>query len=173
MQTDASYVDHPHTQVRCTHDRGMGVFAVAPIAAGETVAWYDGPLLPDDWYGWDTEEAELWLSHAIQVGPETWVACSGNAKLLNHSCEPNCGIKNFTRICAMRDIAAGEELTWDYEMTERSDWWEIACLCGTPSCRKYVGKGLSITALQEKYPERYSAWLDGDAYTEDIVCIKS
>ena len=33
---------------------------------------------------------------------------------LNHSCEPNVGVQGQIVFVAMRDVAAGEELTLDY-----------------------------------------------------------
>jgi hypothetical protein len=38
----------------------------------------------------------------------------------------------------MRPIKKDEELTYDYEMTEDSDW-RMKCECGSPICRKMIG----------------------------------
>ena len=43
----------------------------------------------------------------------------------------------------MRNIKAGEELTWDYAMTEASDA-RIECLCGAPNCRGIIGSFLYL-----------------------------
>ena len=40
---------------------------------------------------------------------------------LNHSCEPNLGLQGQIAFVAMRDIAADEELTFDYAMTDDED----------------------------------------------------
>ena len=37
---------------------------------------------------------------------------------VNHSCEPNCGIRNACGLVALRDIKDGEEITYDYCMTD-------------------------------------------------------
>lgn len=56
-------------------------------------------------------------------------------KYLNHACDPNLAI-DLDAMCftARRDIAAGEELTFNYLTTE----WEMAsefdCLCGSDRC---------------------------------------
>jgi len=78
---------------------------------------------------------------------------------MNHSCEPNCGIKNLFSIVAMQDIQKGEELTLDYDMVEDSDW-RMECLCGSPICRKIIGSfGLVPKNIREKYKGYISEWL--------------
>jgi len=50
---------------------------------------------------------------------------------LNHSCEPNTGFAgNDPVLYALRDIAAGEELAWDYSTSISEKGWSLACLCG-------------------------------------------
>lgn len=59
----------------------------------------------------------------------------------------------------MRDIHVGEELTWDYDMTEDSDW-RMECRCGTPSCRKRIGSFASLPqSIREGYEGYISDWL--------------
>lgn len=78
---------------------------------------------------------------------------------MNHSCEPNCGIKNLFSIVAMQDIQKGEELTWDYDIVEDSDW-RMECLCGSPICKKIIGSfGLVPKNIREKYKGYISEWL--------------
>lgn len=62
------------------------------------------------------------------------------ARLINHSCEPNCealNIRGRVWIVALRDIPAGEELSFDYGYV-----WEMhedhPCRCGKPSCVGYI-----------------------------------
>ena len=66
------------------------------------------------------------------------------ASRLCHSCDPNCATvvvahEGRYRICvyALRDIARGEELTFDYSsVTESEEEFKAAiCLCGTSACR--------------------------------------
>ena len=63
--------------------------------------------------------------------------------MLNHSCEPSCGLVGASVLVAMRDIEVGEELTFDYATCDSSDYDEFECLCGEPTCRGVVtGPGL-------------------------------
>ena len=57
---------------------------------------------------------------------------------MNHSCEPNCGFLGNVILVTIRDIAAGEELTFDYAMSDGCDYDEFECRCGQPSCRGKV-----------------------------------
>lgn len=63
-----------------------------------------------------------------------------NCPLLNHSCEPNCANyfkNNAWTFVALRDIKAGEEITWDYQTyeCEFSNNAELLCKCGSKKCK--------------------------------------
>ena len=61
---------------------------------------------------------------------------------------------------AMRDIAPGEELSFDYAMCDASDYDEFRCLCGEPTCREIVtGSDWRDPVLQEKYAGWFSPYL--------------
>uniref|UniRef100_A0AAV1TT95 CMGC/CDK protein kinase n=1 Tax=Peronospora matthiolae TaxID=2874970 RepID=A0AAV1TT95_9STRA len=66
-------------------------------------------------------------------------------RFVNHSCEPNCKtekwtVKGETRIAviALRDIDAGEELTFDYQWKALGSR-QIKCFCGMPTCKGVIG----------------------------------
>ena len=62
------------------------------------------------------------------------------ARLINHSCEPNCRseiIRGHIWIIARRDIAPGEELTFDYGYSV-TEWKKHRCLCGSPKCVGHI-----------------------------------
>ena len=79
--------------------------------------------------------------HSFQVGIDKHIIIDGPIQLINHSCEPNCGVflrqgMDALEIHALRDLEPGEELFTDYATFE----YEIKhfpgrCLCGTASCR--------------------------------------
>lgn len=80
--------------------------------------------------------------------------------LLNHSCEPNCGLLGQMLLVAMRDITPGEELCFDYAMCDASDYDEFRCLCGQPACRGIVtGSDWRDPVLQERYAGWFSPYL--------------
>jgi uncharacterized protein len=60
---------------------------------------------------------------------------------INHSCDPNAEVEagledgGWARIVAIRPIAAGDELTYDYGFTA-----DVAepCACGARHCRGFI-----------------------------------
>jgi uncharacterized protein len=59
------------------------------------------------------------------------------AMFLNHSCDPNCEtgeVRGRVWIKAIRNIAPGEELTYDYNLYD-GDEDEAVCNCGAATCR--------------------------------------
>jgi SET domain-containing protein len=133
---------------------GNGVFATEAIAKGERVIRYKGKLRTHDEvdavYAEAADNGHTFLftlndKYVIDANVE------GNvARWINHSCNPNCeavyeesdsGKKRKDRIYieAMRDIAAGEELSYNYGITlvdahtakQKAIW---ACRCGAPKC---------------------------------------
>ncbi len=67
-----------------------------------------------------------------------WIDPVPPFKFLNHSCEPNAGIRGKIRLYAMRDIKPNEELTIDYSSVEADPRWEMKCNCGSKKCRKKI-----------------------------------
>lgn len=54
---------------------------------------------------------------------------------LNHSCEPNAYINTAERtVCALREIAPGEEITFNYLTTESEMAVPFDCCCGSANC---------------------------------------
>jgi len=135
-------------QVRKSGVHGKGVFAVVPIAAGETVIEYTGEII-----SWQEalrrhphDPAQPNHTFYFHIDDEHVIdgAVTGNAaRWINHACDTNCeadedGGRVFIR--ALRDIAPGEELFYDYglvideRMTAKLKK-EFACFCGSPRCR--------------------------------------
>lgn len=84
---------------------GYGLFANVPIAKGAYIGEYRGtPVKQDGTY-------VLWL----EDDDGTWSGIDGDSDLrfANHSSSPN-AYMDGARLYALRDIAPGEEITWDY-----------------------------------------------------------
>ena len=78
---------------------------------------------------------DLNLRHDLD-GSAEW----NTARLINHSCAPNCRsetVRGHIWIIAAREIAAGEELTFDYGYRWR-DWPNHPCRCGTARCVGFI-----------------------------------
>lgn len=150
----------PKTVVQESPIHGRGLFAAAPIAKGEIVAIKGG-------YIFDTETlrevesrlgpAHIFVADGFCIGPVAAHEREGGMIFSNHSCEPNIGIQGQIVFVAMRNIQVGEELTHDWATTDDATY-EMACHCGTPSCRGVVtGQDWRRKDLQEKY-RGYIAW---------------
>jgi hypothetical protein len=140
--------------------KGRGVFAVDPIAAGDTVAGFGGYMVSKDEF-----EAlpALRVMHSIQMTDDLYLVGpheTEDADLVNHSCEPNCGLLGATILIAMRDIEPGEEITFDYATCDGSAYDEFECACGTAFCRgKITGRDWLLPDLQRRYRGWFSPYL--------------
>ncbi len=78
---------------------------------------------------------------------------------INHSCEPNCGLRGDIVFIAIRDIKKDEELTIDYAMVDNEDY-KIECTCDSSDCRKTItGFDWKIMRIQEKYGDYFAPYL--------------
>src|SRR5262249_36696689 len=83
-----------------------------------------------------------------------------NKLFINHSCEPNLGIRGQLTFVARRPIKAGEELTYDWAMEENSPA-ATRCACGARRCRRRLtGRAWAIRALQHRYRGSFAAYLE-------------
>ena len=103
---------------------GNIVRAAVPINAGEVVFYLAGEIVG------------LPTKYTIQLDADRHVLNDGSDwDLMNHGCEPNVRIDVQSReMIAARDIAPGEELTFNYNTTEWSMTSPFACGCGSPKC---------------------------------------
>jgi hypothetical protein len=71
---------------------------------------------------------------------------------LNHSCEPTLGWGDDATLVAVRDVAAGEELTVDYATAIDDPEFVMMCHCETYRCRQVIeGTDWRIPQLQLRY----------------------
>lgn len=77
-------------------------------------------------------------SFNLQIGQDQYLYLDEPYRLINHSCDPSCGVTPGLDLVALRDIRKGEELTYDYSTTMLENSWTMQCSCGSPRCRKEV-----------------------------------
>lgn len=159
----ASYIS-PKVKNKFSEAAGRGLFAIEKIQKGEIVADFTNGIGE---YVDSKKADELFkkgYDHMIQVDDDLFFAAVKksnfeDADYINHSCNPNCGIKDKLKIVAMRDIQSGEEITIDYAMMESSDY-DFQCNCGFANCRKTItGDDWKIKELQQKYNGYFSDYL--------------
>jgi hypothetical protein len=150
----------PKVEKRESRIEGRGLFAKEPIGAGEVVVVKGGYVLTTaqrDRIGKTLGPAEIQITEDLFIGPVSKRQREGGMMHLNHSCEPNLGLQGQIVYVALRDIAAEEELTFDYAMTD-DEPVEMECRCGTPSCRRRItGRDWQKPEVQAKY-DGYFSW---------------
>lgn len=115
-------------ELRSAGGKGEGVFATRFFRLGETVM-----------VGRIDRELDHNHPHASQVSEHRFVLHGGLIPKVNHSCEPNCGIRLNSSgahdLVAREPIAADQEITFDYAMRNYSVEYLPACRCGSRHCR--------------------------------------
>ncbi len=139
---------NPFFEVHASRIAGQGAFALQRIRKGTRLIEYVGERISqneaDRRYDDTVQEHPRVLLFTVDAHTVIDAGVGGNeARFINHSCEPNC--RSETRrgrvhIWTIRDIARGEELTYDYNLTrdgieEAEALSRYACNCGAPSCR--------------------------------------
>ena len=153
----------PKTEVRESKIHGRGLFAMSDIAKDEIVAVKGGHIV--DRKTLREKITPVLGPVEIQVDDHLFIAPITNEErelsmlYLNHSCNPNLGMRGEITFVAMRDIRDGEELTHDWAMTDDDDYC-VECNCGTLDCRKTLtGKDWRRPDLQKRYVGYFSAYL--------------
>lgn len=112
--------------------KGDGVVATRDFTLGETVL-----------IGFLLETSTQNDSHATQLGPTRWGRHGGLGQSVNHSCDPNCGVRlnesGAFDLVARRSIRTGEEVTIDYAMRNFTiEHFPAVCLCRAAACRESI-----------------------------------
>ena len=122
--------------VRSSSIHAAGCYTSQPIKKGTPIIEYDGPRFSKDEA--DVRYQDRIVTYLFSSGVNGEVIDGfGTAMFINHCCEPNCETENndgHIWIVATRDIAAGEELTYEYNLHD-SDDEGADCYCGTKQCR--------------------------------------
>ena len=123
---------------------GDGVYATRSFKQGQKIGRVFGEVVGGE------EGSE----YAIDLGDDRLLEPGAPFRYLNHSCDPNCELLNYTPddapphdyevyVKAMRDIASGEQLTIDYAWAADV---AIRCGCQSVSCRGWI---VSVDQLPE------------------------
>ena len=157
----ASYLS-PKTRIARSPIHGRGLFASKAVRKGEIVAIKGGHVLDRRTLRRVRRriaESYVQIDDEFYIGAVTGREVRGNKMFLNHSCEPNVGIRGQITFIALRGIKAGEELTYDWAMEENSPT-RVRCGCHARRCRKILtGRDWRIPRLQRKYRGYFSAYL--------------
>ena len=144
----------PLLEFRPSPIQGLGAFAAAPICAGKLMLEYVGEKITKTE---SVRRCEAGNTFIFELDDE-WDIDGGvgwnPARFLNHSCAPNCDAENIEGqiwIVARREIACGEELTFNYGY-DWEDHREHPCRCGAPDCVGYIVAEEFFPRLREGKP---------------------
>ena len=150
----------PKAQMRITPGKGSGSFAIAPIFKDEVVASFGGFVVNKQNL---TNYSNDRVARSLQLNVDTYLLSGPNPEpgdMINHSCSPNCGIKGTSSVVALKDIQIGEELSFDYAMTDTSQYDEFVCEGNEINCRqKITGSDWQNKELQSKYKNYFSSFV--------------
>jgi uncharacterized protein len=160
-----AYSSNSYLSTRCVVRRmddkgGHSVFAAEPIRQGELLVVWSGTLVDEATLNTLPATARR---YSLQVEEDQFLVSLTDcepADYVNHSCSPNAGLRGQIALVAMRDIEAGEEITYDYAMSDGSGYDEFECKCGSPHCRGWVGsKDWKIRDLWSRYDGYFSPYI--------------
>jgi hypothetical protein len=150
----------PKAHAAATENKGWASYADQPIQAGDTVAAFGGWVVNRETLNSMSSERR---GRSMQIDADLFMLSAPEREpgdCINHSCQPNCGIQGSVTVVAMRDIAVGEELTFDYAMSDVADYDEFDCECGVEACRgKVRGTDWQLPELQTRYAGWFSSYV--------------
>lgn len=112
----------------------QGVFSKKDIKKGEIIFILKGVLHK---CRITTKKEAMKNPNMMGVGENTWIHPTSPGVFINHSCDPNAGIKGSVTFVALKNIKKNEEITFDYSISEDSPW-EMKCNCGSLNCRRII-----------------------------------
>jgi SET domain-containing protein len=119
---------------------GTGAFALVPIPAATVLIEYVGQRITKaESLRRCEQNNEYIFSLNAQEDLDGNVAWNP-ARFINHSCAPNCEAELDEEriwIKASRDIASGEEVTFNYGY-DLEEYRDYPCRCGAPGCVGYI-----------------------------------
>jgi uncharacterized protein len=148
--TKAKSTQNPWIRITASAIHGRGVYAAKLIPSGTRIVEYTGEIITKA----EAARREAKRLERLRRGGDGSVyifdlnkrydldgrTSRNPARLINHSCSPNCEARTFRGhiwILSKRDIAEGEELTFDYGFPLR-EWALHPCRCGAVTCPGYI-----------------------------------
>jgi hypothetical protein len=152
---------HPGLALKDT-PRGKALYTRTGHRRGDTLIEHYGP------HASFAIGADIAPDHVMEIGDnEVFLPSGALDDYVNHSCDPNCRLDfragRRIYLVALREIAPGEELSFDYATTTTRagiaafPGWRFQCLCGTANCRGEVGSAEDLPAERLQHYARAGA----------------
>lgn len=139
---------------------GCGVFTNFSISKGELVSLWGGRIVRKEELN---SSMPRFTQRALQVDEGIYLLTTEEKEpndCFNHSCDPNLGLFGQIGLVALRNINSGEELAFDYAMSDGEAYDEFDCACGSSNCRrKITGDDWKLPELRNKYKGYFSPYI--------------
>ncbi len=133
---------------------GKGIFAKSNIKKDEIIFIVKGTIEKGAYDSQSCHEGPNWLALAKNI----WISPFDNNpwRYINHSCNPNAGLKGKITVVAMKNIKKSEQIMIDYSITEDDPNWKMNCKCGQKNCRNLIR---SVRFLSPRLFKKYKNYI--------------
>ena len=138
---------------------GTGAFATRDFSKGTTICKMHGKVITFEKLKRLYETGKEKICNPLQITEKTYLDLAKPYVYVNHSCNPNCGMRKEAELFALKDIKKGEELYYDYSTTEwtyekfgKYKEWSMECNCKSKKCRGTLGQ---FPTLDPKLKKEY------------------
>ena len=154
-------------EIRHSSIEGTGVFAAYSFGKGDTLLKIDDSRVVDEQHPLGSTEDPR---HCDYLRAGKVILMQIPERYISHSCEPNTYVKTVDGIrvvIALRPIAAGEEITYDYCINGDGDTVWV-CHCGAVRCRSVIHSDFFHLPLdlQREYLPLLDEWFRQERATE-------
>ena len=135
-----------------SHVHGSGLFAVQNIKKGSKIIEYIGDKVTKKegdkradkqikQYKKNKNNGMVYIFELNKLYDIDGSVSHNHAKLINHSCNPNCEVEiinNEIWISAIKNIKKNNELSYNYGYSYDTDYVDHICKCGSSNCVGYI-----------------------------------
>ena len=135
-----------------SHVHGSGLFAVQNIKKGSKIIEYIGDKVTKKegdkradkqikQYKKNKNNGMVYIFELNKLYDIDGFVSYNHAKLINHSCNPNCEVEiinNEIWISAIKNIKKNTELSYNYGYSYDTDYVDHICKCGSSNCVGYI-----------------------------------
>jgi hypothetical protein len=131
--------------------------AAREIRADETIAFLTGEIVATREMLRRFDRGEIMVDDPHQVSDDLYILLDPPSKAFGHSCDPSAGIRGANELFALRRIAHGERISFDFSTvvgtSSFDSLWRMECRCGAEHCRREIR---SVLFLPAEIVKRYS-----------------
>jgi len=140
-----------NVEVKDTGTKGKGIFALKDIQKGKEILYFTGKVVEvEDESKYPKFVRDHWHPIDEKGNKRIYLLPEFPSMYMNHSCEPNAGVKENIHLVAIKDIKKGDEINIDYS-TLFLEGWKMECQCDSDKCRGVIS---TFDTLNPKDQER-------------------